>query len=34
VETTFWKEKLILDTNANIGVSFIDFQKIAWVDDF
>jgi hypothetical protein len=34
METTFWKEKLILDTNVNIGASFIDFQQIAWIDDF
>ncbi len=34
METIFWKEKLILDTNVNIGVSLIDFQQIAWVNDF
>jgi hypothetical protein len=34
VKTTFWKEKTILDRNANISTSSIDFQQIAWVDDF
>ncbi len=34
MKTTFWKEKTILNTNANISTSSIDFQPIAWVDDF
>jgi len=34
VKTTFWKERTVLDTNANINASSIDFQQIAWVDDF
>jgi hypothetical protein len=34
VKTTFWKERIVLDTNANISASSIDFQQIAWVYDF
>jgi len=34
MKSTFWKETTILNTNANISTSSIDFQPIAWVDDF
>jgi hypothetical protein len=33
-ENKFWKEKPILDTNANINALSTNFQQIAWVDDF
>jgi hypothetical protein len=29
-QNCFWKEKLFLDTNVNIGASSIDFQQITW----
>jgi hypothetical protein len=28
VNVVFWKETSNLDTNANIGISFIDFEQI------
>jgi len=34
VKIASWKERLVLDTNVNIGISPTNFQQIAWVDDF
>jgi hypothetical protein len=31
VKIVFWKERSELDENANIGISCIDFEQIAWV---
>jgi hypothetical protein len=34
MKTSFWKkEKQVLDTNANIGVSCTNFSQIAWAND-
>jgi hypothetical protein len=34
METTLWKERQILNTNANISTSSIKFPQIAWANDF
>jgi hypothetical protein len=34
VKIDFWKEREVLDTNANICASSTNFLQIAWVDDF
>jgi hypothetical protein len=34
MKIVFWKERQVLNTNANINVSSIDFPQIAWAYDF